>query len=132
MILEVLAGIGILYAMNKKVKAAAVTEPANTAAAEKSAPVNAVKFKSWTYKNIAALAQKEGFTVTSTTGGKHNVGSKHGKGKAIDVRTRDKTTTAVNAFIAKMRSLGLIVHDERVRPPNQKVWGGAHVHIELP
>lgn len=83
------------------------------------------------YKDIAAFAKREGFHVTSTTGGRHNVGSKHGRGLAIDVRTRDKTPQQCEAFIAKCRDLGLIVRDERVRPQRQRVWSGAHLHIEI-
>jgi D-alanyl-D-alanine dipeptidase len=41
-----------------------------------------------------------GFTITSTTGGKHNTGSKHSKGKAVDVRTSDKTEQQCIAFIS--------------------------------
>ena len=85
--------------------------------------------KDW--KDLKAFAEREGFHVTSTTGGSHNVGSKHFIGLAIDVRTRDKTDAQVEAFISKARSLGVIVRDERKKPANQKVWSGAHLHLEL-
>lgn len=83
------------------------------------------------YKDIAEFAKSEGFTVTSTTGGKHNKNSKHYKGLAVDLRTWNKTNAQIEAFIKKARSLGLIVRDERVRPKGQAVWGGAHLHLEI-
>jgi hypothetical protein len=90
---------------------------------------NMSKFKDW--KDLKAFAESEGFTVTSTTGGTHNVGSKHGKGLAIDVRTRDKTATQCNTFIVKAKANGIIVRDERQKPAGQKVWSGPHIHLEL-
>lgn len=83
------------------------------------------------FRDLKAFAEREGFHVTSTNGGRHNVGSKHFRGLAIDVRTRDKTNAQVEAFISKARGLGIIVRDERTRPKNQKVWSGAHLHLEL-
>lgn len=86
------------------------------------------------YKNfndIVRLAEANGFHVTSTNGGRHNRGSKHFLGLAIDVRTRDKTAAQVNAFIAVARNEGLRVLDERQRPPGQVVWSGPHLHIEI-
>lgn len=80
---------------------------------------------------MIALAQSKGFTVTSTVGGKHNSGSKHYRGLAMDVRTYDKTNAQVEEFMAFMRGNGYKVIDERKQPPNQKVWGGAHLHIEV-
>lgn len=41
--------------------------------------------------DLVSFAQDRGATVTSTTGGRHNAGSLHGQGKAIDVRTKDRT-----------------------------------------
>lgn len=83
------------------------------------------------YKDLVKAAEENKFHVTSTNGGKHNVGSKHYMGLAIDVRTRDKTGKQILDFINFMRGEGLIVRDERVRPPKQKVWGGPHLHIEI-
>jgi hypothetical protein len=87
------------------------------------------KFKS--YKDLVKLAKEHKFFVTSTTGGKHNVGSKHYKGLAIDVRTRDKSDKEIQNFIILCRSLGIRVIDERKRPVGQKVWSGAHLHLEV-
>lgn len=85
--------------------------------------------KNW--RELKAFAEAEGFHVTSTTGGKHNPGSKHGKGLAIDVRTRGRTNAQIEAFIRKARGLGITVRDERIQPPRQKVWTGAHLHLEV-
>ncbi len=84
-----------------------------------------------TYKDIILLANEQKFVVTATINGKHNVGSKHYRGLAADVRTRDKTVQEVESFIKLCRSFGLIVRDERVRPKSQKVWSGSHLHIEI-
>jgi hypothetical protein len=80
---------------------------------------------------LVEFAQARGFTVTSTTGGQHNPGSKHGQGRAIDVRTRDKSDAEVEAFIAEARADGITVYDERTKPPGQAVWSGPHLHLEI-
>jgi hypothetical protein len=83
------------------------------------------------FKDLSALAKENNFVVTSAKGGQHNVGSKHYLGLAIDVRTRGKSESAINEFMKICRAHGLIVRDERTRPTNQKVWSGAHLHIEI-
>lgn len=85
----------------------------------------------WTYKELSVFAESKGFVVTSTTGGTHNKGSKHYNGKAIDVRTRDKTNAEVLNFINDARATGITVIDERNKPAGQAVWGGAHLHLEV-
>lgn len=87
------------------------------------------KFKD--YQDLSALAAENNFVVTSAKGGKHNIGSKHYRGLAIDVRTRDKTNAECEAFMQICRGFGLIVRDERREPVGQKVWTGAHLHIEI-
>ena len=87
------------------------------------------KFKN--FRDIKAFAEANGFFVTSTNGGRHNKNSKHFRGLAIDVRTRDKTNAQVDAFISLCRSQGLKVLNERKKPPGQKVWNGPHLHIEI-
>jgi hypothetical protein len=84
------------------------------------------------YRDLVKLAKEKGFHVTSTTGGKHNPGSRHGRGLAIDVRTRDKSNAQCVEFLNYCRSFGLVALDERTRPPGQKVWGGAHIHVHIP
>lgn len=84
------------------------------------------------YRDLVKLAKAFGFTVTSTTSGSHNLGSAHYRGKAIDVRTRDKSQGECESFIGICRRKGLTVRDERRRPQHQKVWTGPHLHIEIP
>ncbi len=85
--------------------------------------------KNW--KDLKLFAETCGFVVTSTTGGTHNVGSKHALGLAIDIRTRDKSNAEIEAFLIKCNMLGVRVRDERNRPTNQKVWSGSHLHLEI-
>ena len=85
-----------------------------------------------TYVGLMQFAQSRGFTVTSTIGGTHNVGSAHYWGGAVDVRTGDKTSAQVNEFISEARVQGVIVRDERTHPANQKVWRGPHLHLQVP
>ncbi len=80
---------------------------------------------------LSVFASEHGFTVTSTTGGTHNPGSAHYQGRAIDVRTRDKSDAEVEAFIAEARRRGIHVRDERTRPPGQQEWSGPHLHLEV-
>lgn len=79
---------------------------------------------------LEGFASSHGFTVTSTTGGRHNPGSLHPRGLAADVRTKDKTAEEVEAFMEKARAAGYRVRDERTRPAGQAEWDGEHVHLE--
>jgi hypothetical protein len=81
--------------------------------------------------NLIDFAKTNDFDITSTTGGDHNVGSKHYKGRAIDVRTKNKTPEQINQFMALAGKAGFRVLDERVRPKGQKKWYGEHLHVEL-
>lgn len=80
---------------------------------------------------IAAWANKQGFDVTSTVGGIHNTNSLHGKGLAVDVRTKNKTPAEVAKLISEASLRGLRVLDERTRPNGQAVWDGPHIHLEI-
>jgi hypothetical protein len=82
------------------------------------------------YKGMVRLARKHGLTVTSTTGGRHNRGSLHGRGRAIDVRTRGVSNARLNAFMRDARAHGYQVLDERRRPSGQAVWSGPHLHLQ--
>jgi 2'-5' RNA ligase len=81
-------------------------------------------------QRLTTFAEDRGLTITSTTGGTHNPGSKHPDGKAIDFRTKDQTPAYVDEVFRQAESLGYRVRDERQRPPGQKVWGGPHGHLE--
>lgn len=83
------------------------------------------------FKDLVKAAEDNDFQVTSTTGGAHNVGSKHYLGLAIDVRTIDKSGKQITDFVNLLRGEGLVVLDERAAPPRQRVWGGPHLHIEI-
>jgi hypothetical protein len=81
-------------------------------------------------RSLAQFARSQGFQVTATTGGHHNVGSLHYLGLAADVRTRDKTPEQIDEFIEQAINAGIRVVDERTRFPGEKVYGGAHLHLE--
>jgi len=78
---------------------------------------------------LVALAEQGGYRVTSSTGGRHNVGSLHGSGLAIDIDHRGVDFEDLQQRVA---AVGGRVLDERTRPKGQAVWGGPHFHIELP
>jgi hypothetical protein len=90
-------------------------------------PTNA----NFSLKNLINFSKTNGWNVTSTTGGDHNVGSKHGKGRAIDVSVKNKTPQQIADFMKLAQSQGYRVLDERVRPKGQKKWDGAHLHLDF-
>lgn len=66
--------------------------------------------------------------VTSANDGKHMVGSKHGTGEAIDLRTHDWPTEVKLRFVEKLRAcltaeFDLLFEDQD--GPNE------HVHVEF-
>ena len=83
------------------------------------------------WRKLKSFAEQNGFEVSSTTGGKHNEGSLHYRGLAIDVRTRGKSPQEIDAFMEKAIAAGFGVRDERTHPPGQKVWGGPHLHLTI-
>ena len=80
-----------------------------------------------TWRQLSQFAQSHGFTVTSTTGGRH-LGWAHRAGRAIDVRTRDHSSSEVDAFMRAARGAGITVIDER-RGGNS-AWSGPHLHLQ--
>jgi len=74
---------------------------------------------------LQAFAAKWRLRITSSTGGRHNRGSLHYQGRAIDVGVENVTAEV----IADARRNGINVRDERTRPPGQKEWDGAHYHL---
>lgn len=68
-----------------------------------------------------------GMRVTSGRGGKHNVGSLHYSGEAIDIDHKNVKPFMIKAW----QDAGTLVRDERHRPRGQKVWGGPHYHLEF-
>jgi hypothetical protein len=61
------------------------------------------------------------------TGG-HHLGWAHKAGRAVDVRTRDHSSSEVNTFMRDARSHGITVIDER-RGGNA-AWSGPHIHLQ--
>lgn len=84
------------------------------------------------YTDVVNIVAPMGWVVTSTTGGKHNIGSKHPIGKAVDVSVRMKTVFDIMLLTEVMEAQGYIVRDERARPFGQAVWRGPHIHISIP
>ena len=84
------------------------------------------------YREIASNGRSLGFRVTSTTGGTHNRGSLHPRGRAVDFSVGGKSDAQVNLFMAEMRARGYRVRDERTRPRGQRVWRGPHIHVDGP
>ena len=80
-------------------------------------------------RDLLAWAASEKLPVTSSSTGRHNVGSKHYLGQAIDVD--HKAVKDVNAFYKDAQAQGFRIRDERQRPPGQAVWGGPHFHVEI-
>jgi hypothetical protein len=81
--------------------------------------------------DLIKFAQEFNLPVGSTTGGRHNVGSRHYSGNAIDIKGSGRYDDArVQALKAAAAERGFLVRDERRKPPRQKVWGGPHIHIE--
>jgi hypothetical protein len=80
---------------------------------------------------LKAFAKEWDFTVTSLAGGRHNRGSAHYAGRAMDVSVRGKADSEVRAFMDAARQAGFGVRDERTRPEGQKVWSGPHVHLQM-
>ncbi len=82
-----------------------------------------------TYKDIVPIVEAQGFKVTATTNGRHNKGSKHYLGKAVDVSVRGKTEDDIQKFMHEMYKFGYEVSDERTRPKGQRTWHGSHLHV---
>lgn len=84
-----------------------------------------------TYKDIITVLPSD-WIVTSTTGGRHNKGSLHYQGKAVDLSCKFKTDLDVLLLTDTLEELGYRVRDERVHPIGQAIWHGAHLHISVP
>ena len=72
-----------------------------------------------------------GFEIASTTGGRHNPGSLHPLGRAADIRIAGKTPQQIGTLMSILKTAGYDVIDERHRLPNEKVWGGPHIHVQF-
>ena len=83
--------------------------------------------------------QALGFKPSSVDTGKHNVGSLHGQGRAVDLginTTFGGDNKKMENFLEnvypklKQKYPGLKLHDERNHPKGQAVWSGSHFHLE--
>lgn len=79
---------------------------------------------------LLQFARRNNLKITSARDGRHNVGSKHGRGKAIDFRTRGLSEEFWQHLARDAYQHQLKLRDERVRPLGQKVWSGPHGHCE--
>jgi hypothetical protein len=88
------------------------------------------------------LLGRMGIKPSSTVGGEHNTGSKHYHGHAFDLGLNtsfggdmEKLRTFMREFPNQQRRYPVLerlkLRDETVRPKGQKVWSGAHLHLEL-
>lgn len=84
------------------------------------------------YIDIRNLVTSMGWTVTSEMGGGHNAHSRHYVGKAVDIRTRGRSDFDIAMLFTVLENIGYEIRDERVRPKGQRVWKGAHIHIQVP
>jgi hypothetical protein len=77
------------------------------------------------------FAKRNNLTPGSTTQGRHNTGSRHYSGNALDIKGSGSFSDAYVARLSKLAALaGLILRDERRRPAGQAIWGGPHIHLE--
>jgi hypothetical protein len=81
---------------------------------------------------LLAFCLRNGLFITSAKDSTHNVGSKHYRGEAVDVRSRSLEEAFIGHLKRDAEQHSLILRDERKRPPGQKVYGGPHLHIEMP
>jgi len=80
-----------------------------------------------TWRELSSFANQHGYTVTSSTGGRH-LGWAHRAGRAVDVRTRGHSSSDVSGFMRDARSHGITVIDER--GGGNSAWSGPHLHLQ--
>ncbi|MES2533355.1 MAG: diguanylate cyclase [Pseudomonadota bacterium] len=81
------------------------------------------------YEGVRALLTPLKGRITSTNGGKHNTGSLHYSGRALDVGMARESPEQQEAIKAQLEAAGYRVRDERKRPAGQAVWSGPHLHV---
>ena len=84
------------------------------------------------YDDVLSVIEPHGGRITSTNGGRHNVGSTHYSGGAVDVGMGRETPEQQETIKAQLLAAGYEVRDERSRPRGQAVWSGPHLHITRP
>ena len=83
------------------------------------------------YDGVRAAVSPLGGRITSTNGGRHNVGSEHYSGRAVDVGMGRETPEQQASIKARLEASGYRVRDERTRPAGQAVWSGPHLHVSM-
>lgn len=87
-------------------------------------------------QRLIAFLNRNGLKCTSARDGKHNPGSKHPKGEAIDFSVRvlvggKKFPKGYWEHLERdAHEHDLTLLDERTRPPGQVVWRGSHGHCQ--
>jgi hypothetical protein len=99
---------------------------------EPTPPDPSFRFEGTQYTDMYFEAAKRGFHVVAGKEGGHNTGSLHPKGRAIDVRTRDKSGEDISQLNIDMMTMGYSVRDERTLPAGQQKWTGPHMHYSAP
>lgn len=82
------------------------------------------------YMRLHIVAMALHMTVTSDISGKHNPGSAHYLGKAVDLRTWNQSPERISEVVSILRSTGIYVRNEIHHPEGQKEWRGAHLHVQ--
>lgn len=83
------------------------------------------------YDAVRGLIKPLNGRITSTSGGRHNTGSEHYSGRALDVGMARETPEQQEAIKTQLEAAGYRVRDERTRPAGQAVWNGPHLHVSM-
>lgn len=85
------------------------------------------------YIEVVEIVTKMGWIVTATNTGKHNGGSRHYVGKAVDLSVRNRTEFHIAVLVEVLKNQGYVLIDERKKPRRRGVvWTGPHLHIAIP
>lgn len=80
---------------------------------------------------LLAYAERNQIFITAGRDGRHNPGSKHPLGQAIDFRSRGLTSAFIGHLQRDALAHGLHLIDERQRPAPGRVWSAPHFHVEV-
>ncbi len=88
-------------------------------------------------RRLLSFADRNGLKITAGKNGKHNVGSRHYVGRALDfsVRVLRNGRPFPPGYWEHLerdaKQHNLVLLDERTRPPGQVVYGGPHGHVQV-
>ena len=134
-ILAAIAGVALILWYRRRSETerqAIVSGPVPTPGGEATGGKEASGGTGTPLDRLFAFAAALGLTVTSRTGGRHNVGSLHYQGRAIDVRSRGLTEEQIQRIKDFAAAAGISFRDERLRPRGQAVWDKPHIHLSIP